>query len=109
MNKIEAASPNPKRKVIVVQTLRHLPNSTPNPHLWYSPLTMPTVAKAVASDLSTFEPAEASYFSSNLTKFDNSLRPWLAAMPPGGAVQVSECSRGDDRAGRRLHAPGGGH
>ncbi len=80
MNTIEAASPNPKRKVIDVQNLRHLPNSTPNPHLWYSPLTMPAVAKAVASDLSSLDPSEAKYFSANVTKFDNSLKPWLAAI-----------------------------
>ena len=36
MNKIESASPNPKRKVIVLQNLLGLPDSTPNPHLWYT-------------------------------------------------------------------------
>jgi zinc/manganese transport system substrate-binding protein len=80
MNKIESASPNPKRKVIDVQTLRDLPNSTPNPHLWYSPLTMPAVAKAIASDLSALDPSRSSYFTANVTKFDNSLKPWLAAI-----------------------------
>ena len=33
MNKIESASPNPKRKVITVQQVLGLPDSTPNPHL----------------------------------------------------------------------------
>ena len=37
MNKIEAASPNGARRVIVVQHLLGLPDDTPNPHLWYSP------------------------------------------------------------------------
>ena len=37
MNKIESASPNSSRKVIDVQTLLGLPDSTPNPHLWYKP------------------------------------------------------------------------
>jgi zinc/manganese transport system substrate-binding protein len=96
MNKIEAASPNPKRKVIDVQTLRNLPNSTPNPHLWYSPLTMPAVAKAVAADLSALDPSEASYFDANVTAFDNSLKPWLAAIAkvkaeyPGAPVATTE-------------------
>ncbi len=80
MNKIESASPNPRRKVIDVQTLRHLPDSTPNPHLWYSPLTMPAVARAVASDLGSLDPSEARYFSANVTKFDRSLEPWFAAI-----------------------------
>ncbi len=37
MNKIESASPSSTRKVIDVQTLLGLPDSTPNPHLWYKP------------------------------------------------------------------------
>src|SRR6201997_4516612 len=43
MNKIEAASPSSSRKVIDVQTLLGLPDSTRNPHLWYDPATMPKV------------------------------------------------------------------
>ena len=36
MNRIEAATSNSKRRVIDVQQLLGLPDSTPNPHLWYS-------------------------------------------------------------------------
>src|SRR5580704_12036882 len=56
MNKIESAAPSTTRKVIVVQNLLGLPDSTPNPHLWYSPRTMPAVARAVAADLSKMQP-----------------------------------------------------
>ncbi|HLN04702.1 MAG TPA: zinc ABC transporter substrate-binding protein [Acidimicrobiales bacterium] len=80
MNTIEAASPNPKRKVIDVQATLGLPNSTPNPHLWYNPGTMPAVAKAIADDLSALDPAHAAYFRENLAKFDRSLAPWLQAI-----------------------------
>jgi len=80
MNKIEAAAPNSKRKVIDVQRLLHLPDSTPNPHLWYSPATMPAVAKALAADLSALRPADASYFRANLARFDASLQPWRKAI-----------------------------
>ena len=45
MSKIESASSDDKRKVIDVQQLEHLPDSTPNPHLWYKPTTMPLVAE----------------------------------------------------------------
>ncbi len=55
--KMEAASPNPGRKVIVVQQVLGLPDSTPNPHLWYNPATMPAVAKVMAADLSALQPA----------------------------------------------------
>jgi zinc/manganese transport system substrate-binding protein len=80
MNKIESASPNPDRKVIVVQNLLGLPDNTPNPHLWYGPTTMPTVARAMAHDLTEIAPSHASYFAANLAAFDNSLTPWLDAI-----------------------------
>jgi len=80
MNKIESASPSSKRKVITVQALLGLPNSTPNPHLWYSPKTMPAVAQAVAADLGELSPSRAAYFSANAKAFDKSLRPWFSAI-----------------------------
>jgi zinc/manganese transport system substrate-binding protein len=96
MNKIEAAAPNSKRKVIDVQTLRHLPDSTPNPHLWYAPATMPAVAKAIAADLAALQPAHAAVFKANLARFDASLRPWYQALAqfkaayPGTPVATTE-------------------
>jgi zinc/manganese transport system substrate-binding protein len=80
MNKIESASPNPERKVITVQQVLGLPASTPNPHLWYDPATMPAVAKAMATDLSALQPAHKAYFQARLRAFDRSLGPWLAAI-----------------------------
>ena len=78
--KIMAAAPNPKRKVIDVQDLLGLPDSTPNPHLWYDPSTMPAVAEAVAADLSSLEPEHRSYFEAHVGSFDKSLDPWLKAL-----------------------------
>ena len=49
MDRIESASPSTSRRVIDVQALLRLPDSTPNPHLWYQPATMPAVAAAVAA------------------------------------------------------------
>src|SRR5690349_3195606 len=115
MNKIEAATPNSKRKVIDVQTLLHLPDSTPNPHLWYSPATMPAVAKAIAADLAALLPARAAVFRANLARFDASLRPWYQALAhfkatyPGTPVAVTE-PVGDDllkAAGSRILTPFG--
>jgi zinc/manganese transport system substrate-binding protein len=80
MNRIESSSSSSGRKVIVVQHLLGLPDNTPNPHLWYSPGTMPKVAGAIAADLSKLSPAHAAYFRANVTKFDNSLKPWLTAI-----------------------------
>ena len=80
MNKIESASPNSKRKVIVVQDLLGLPDNTPNPHLWYNPKTMPAAAKAMAADMSALDPSHKAYFQANLAKFDASLTPWFSAI-----------------------------
>jgi zinc/manganese transport system substrate-binding protein len=96
MSKIEAAAPNSKRKVIDVQKLLHLPDSTPNPHLWYAPSTMPAVARAIATDLAALMPAHAAVFRANLAKFDASLRPWYQALAqfkaayPGTPVATTE-------------------
>ncbi len=80
MNKIESASPSSARKVIVVQSLLGLPDSTPNPHLWYNPKTMPAAAKAMADELSDLQPAHAAYFQANLKRFEASLAPWFGAI-----------------------------
>ena len=96
MEKIEAASPSSSRKVIDVQKLLGLPDSTPNPHLWYKPTTMPAVAGALVRDLSALQPTHAAYFQANARKFDRSLKPWLAALQqfkaryPGTTVASTE-------------------
>ncbi len=80
MTKIIAASPDPGRKVITVQHLLRLPDSTKNPHLWYTPRTMPAVAKAIARDLTALDPTGAATFAANLKTFDDSLQPWRTAL-----------------------------
>ena len=80
MNRIESASPSSSRKVIDVQTLLGLPDSTPNPHLWYAPRTMPAIAAALVKALSAIEPSHAAYFAANAKRFDASLDPWYRAL-----------------------------
>lgn len=80
MNRIESVQPDQARRVIVVQKLLHLPDSTPNPHVWYSPRTMPAVAKAIAAGLSSLQPVHAAYFRARVARFDSSLKPWLQAI-----------------------------
>jgi zinc/manganese transport system substrate-binding protein len=80
MTKLASASPNSARKVIDVQQLLGLPDSTPNPHLWYDPTTMPAVAAALASDLSALDPAHAAMFHANDARFVASLQHWLDAI-----------------------------
>jgi zinc/manganese transport system substrate-binding protein len=80
MTTIENAAPSSSRKVIVVQNLLGLPDSTPNPHLWYKPSTMPAVANAVAADLAALQPAHAAYFKANAAAFIASLTAWNNAI-----------------------------
>ena len=80
MTTIENAAPNSRRKVIDVQQLLGLPDSTPNPHLWYKPGTMPVVANAMAADLTSLQPAHAAYFKANARAFISSLAPWSQAI-----------------------------
>ncbi|MGH9091397.1 MAG: metal ABC transporter solute-binding protein, Zn/Mn family [Acidimicrobiales bacterium] len=80
MGTLASASPDPARKVINVQHLLGLPDSTANPHLWYDPKTMPAVARALASDLAALAPAHASTFRANEAKFVASLKPWRKAI-----------------------------
>jgi zinc/manganese transport system substrate-binding protein len=96
MNKLEAASPNQRRRVIEVQDLLGLPSSTANPHLWYRPTTMPAVAKAVATELGKLVPAHTDYFQTQVKRFDESLTPWyqtiarIKANFPKAAVATTE-------------------
>ncbi len=84
MERIESASggvgSTSTRRVIDVQKLLGLPDSTPNPHLWYEPQTMPAVANAIAAGLSALQPAHAAYFQANAAAFDRSLTPWHDAL-----------------------------
>jgi zinc/manganese transport system substrate-binding protein len=80
MDTIESAVPSSSRKVIVVQHLLGLPDSTPNPHLWYKPGTMPVVADAIAAGLAALQPAHARYFRANAAAFARSLAPWAGAI-----------------------------
>jgi zinc/manganese transport system substrate-binding protein len=96
MDSIEKAVPNSSRKLINVQKLLGLPDSTPNPHLWYKPSTMPAVANAVASDLAALQPSHAAYFRANARTFVRSLGAWNQAVAafrqqyPGTTVAVTE-------------------
>jgi zinc/manganese transport system substrate-binding protein len=96
MNTIEGAVPNSSRKLIVVQDLLGLPDSTPNPHLWYRPGTMSAVANAVAAGLAAIQPAHAAYFKANAARFTESLTTWYNAVAafraryPGTPVATTE-------------------
>jgi zinc/manganese transport system substrate-binding protein len=96
MDTLENAVPDSARRTIVVQKLLGLPDSTPNPHLWYKPGVMATVAQAIAQNLAAIDPAHKNYFQANAKAFTRSLTAWTSAMAafkasyPGTPVATTE-------------------
>ena len=96
MTKIEQNNAGANRKVVNVQNLLGLPDSTPNPHLWYKPSTMPKVAAAIGADLEALDPVTGLVLQGDLATFDSSLGAWntaitqLKAKYGGAAVATTE-------------------
>lgn len=66
-----AASPDSNRMVINVGDLVHVPDGG-NPHRWYSPSDVNTVADAITADLKKLDPADAAYFDTQRQQFATS-------------------------------------
>jgi zinc/manganese transport system substrate-binding protein len=80
MQTLEAAAPNPQRIVLVAAQIVGNRGSRPNPHVWYRPHAMQSVASAVAQSLGRLEPQHKAYFRQRLAAFDRSLAPWAKAL-----------------------------
>jgi zinc/manganese transport system substrate-binding protein len=74
MGKLLRVSPRPDRAVIVAADLMHK-KAGDNPHLWYDPRTMPTVAGAIAAALEAADPAQKDAYAARLKIFLASLAP----------------------------------
>jgi len=69
-----SAHPNPNRVTINVSQLIEAKDGD-NPHIWYSPKTMPALAKKLVAELVKNDPAHADAYHANLAKFLASLQP----------------------------------
>jgi zinc/manganese transport system substrate-binding protein len=74
MDKLLAASKGKGRVTIVAAQLMGK-KSGDNPHLWYDPATMPTVAKAVSQYLVQADPANKADYDARLATFLASVKP----------------------------------
>lgn len=63
-----AASPDSSRVVIDVGDLVHIPEGG-NPHRWYSPTDVNTVADTITADLKKLDPADSAYFDAQRQTF----------------------------------------
>ncbi|HTJ26211.1 MAG TPA: zinc ABC transporter substrate-binding protein [Candidatus Limnocylindria bacterium] len=95
MEKLEDASPHAGRTVIDVGERLGF-KSDDNPHVWYQPQTMPTLAGVITAELSRRDPAHAAVFEANREKFITSLKPWVTQIDalrhafPAAPVAVTE-------------------
>jgi zinc/manganese transport system substrate-binding protein len=74
MDKLLKAAPRPERTVLAVAQLVNK-KAGDNPHLWYQPSTMPTVARALADAFRRADPAHAADYTARLQGFIASLDP----------------------------------
>jgi zinc/manganese transport system substrate-binding protein len=74
MERLLEVTPKPERVVIVAADLMHK-KAGDNPHLWYDPSTMPTLAKVLSAALSTVDAAHADNYATRLKTFLASLQP----------------------------------
>jgi zinc/manganese transport system substrate-binding protein len=75
MDKLLATSQHAGRTTIVVGELAGKKRGD-NPHLWYDPNTMPTLARTVAKVLEAKDPAHKADYEANLAHFLGSMQPF---------------------------------
>jgi zinc/manganese transport system substrate-binding protein len=113
MDKLLAASPNPKRKVLTAADAMAITGADANPHIWYDIAKIPDVATAIADQLGTLDPADAATFTANAKTFSDSLAPIDSAIGnvktkyPGAPIGYTERVPGYlvDAAGLKLATP----
>jgi zinc/manganese transport system substrate-binding protein len=67
--KLLAANPAPGRTVLTVGDLLGLKEGD-NPHRWYDPANVETVANTITADLKRLDPHDAGYFTAQLSAFE---------------------------------------
>jgi zinc/manganese transport system substrate-binding protein len=107
MERLLDVTPKPGRATIVSAALMHK-KAGDNPHLWYDPSTMPTVAKALSAALSAVDPAHVDDYAARLKTFLASLQPMtnkiaeIRGKYAGTAVAATEPVFGDMAAALHL-------
>jgi zinc/manganese transport system substrate-binding protein len=113
MEQMNAAHPGSSRVTLNVSQLIHAAEGD-NPHIWYDPQTMSTLAKELVAVLCARDPAHSGDYAANLAKFLSSLQPLhariaaLRAKYAGTDVLATEPVFGymSDALGFKMHALG---
>ena len=105
MEKLTAADPSPGRAEIVAADLMGKKTGD-NPHLWYDPKTMETVAAAMAEKFGAADPSDKAAYKKNADAFDASLE----AARRQDRIHEGEIRRPARHGlGARLRLHGGSH
>jgi zinc/manganese transport system substrate-binding protein len=99
-SKLLAAEPASGRQVITVGDLLGL-HEGDNPHRWYSPADVETVANAITADLRKLDPSSARYFDARRSAFETqglaqyhaaigAIRARYAGVPVGASESIFE-------------------
>jgi zinc/manganese transport system substrate-binding protein len=78
-SKLLSANPNPKRKLFTVADLLNK-KAGDNPHFWYNPAWVDTVADKITADYRALDPADAAYFSQQREALATALKPYHDAI-----------------------------
>lgn len=95
MTRMLSGAPSATRRVIEAAAVVGA-NAGANPHLWYDPLTMPAVARALAAELVRIDPAQRATYEQRLQRVIDSLGELgadiarLRARHAGAAVTATE-------------------
>ncbi len=77
--KLISANPNAKRKVFTIAGLLGKKDGD-NPHFWYNPDYVTSVANQVTADLKSIDPQDGSYFDAQRAAFDTTMAPVRARL-----------------------------
>ena len=77
MRRLLGAARSSRQRTIVVSDLMEKKDGD-NPHIWYDPLTMLRLARALSGALASADPAHKADYARRLTQFEESLKPVMS-------------------------------
>jgi zinc/manganese transport system substrate-binding protein len=75
MTRLLAGIGSSHRLVVEAAAVAHHDAAGSNPHLWYDPATVRTVARAISTDLQQIDPAHRAVYAQRLQRFLDSMSP----------------------------------
>ena len=80
LSKLLSTTSNGGRRVVSASKAEGITAEGSNPHLWYDTARVPAVASAIEAALVAVDPMHKNDYATNLSTFDRSLEPLMAAI-----------------------------